>query len=169
MVTYVQCGLLFDGRADEPIERATLVLEGELVREVQEGWHGPGSADLLDLREYSVLPGLVDGHDHFGIDMGDGEPEARRQDEHTHEHEQHQTDAHGGPRLQEPARSLRAGRRGDGDPAEMRLWVGTLPGFGVRPPMPKVDETKLVLLALPLQAGELGAHALAFDDPRRRP
>ena len=76
MVTYVQCGLVFDGRADEPIERATLVLEGELVREVVAGWPAASDGDVLDLREFAVLPGLVDGHDHFGIDMGDGEVQA---------------------------------------------------------------------------------------------
>jgi imidazolonepropionase-like amidohydrolase len=76
VITYVQCGLLFDGRVDEPIQHATLVLEGELVREVLGGWRGSESDNALDLKALAVLPGLVDGHDHFGIDMGDGEPEA---------------------------------------------------------------------------------------------
>ena len=76
MVIYVHCGLLFDGRGDEPIGQATLGVEGDLVGEVREGWQSQPDGQVLDLRELTVLPGLVDGHDHFGIDMGDGEPQA---------------------------------------------------------------------------------------------
>ena len=76
MVAYAHCGLLFDGRADEPIREATLVVEGEVVREVREGRRSQSDGQVVDLRELTVLPGLVDGHDHFGIDMGDGEPQA---------------------------------------------------------------------------------------------
>ncbi len=75
LATYVHGGLLFDGRGQEPIRGATLVVEGDRIAGLERGWPASVGAEIVDLRELSVLPGLVEGHDHVGIDMGDGEPE----------------------------------------------------------------------------------------------
>jgi imidazolonepropionase-like amidohydrolase len=79
MLKYVQCGMFFDGRGEEPAYRVTLVIENEKVRGVETGWRGSekeSGAEAVDLKNLSILPGLIDGHDHLDIDMGDGEPEA---------------------------------------------------------------------------------------------
>jgi len=79
MLKYIQCGMILTGQGDEPIHKATLIVEGERVRGVESGWHGNDKktdTEVLDLRNLSILPGLVDGHDHLDIDMGDGEAEA---------------------------------------------------------------------------------------------
>ncbi len=79
MLKYVQCGMLLDGRKEEPAYKVTLVVEGERVREVEPGWQGSDNkpdTEVVDFRNFSILPGLIDGHDHLDIDMGDGEPEA---------------------------------------------------------------------------------------------
>lgn len=79
MLKYVQCGMLLDGRNEEPAFKVTLVVEGERVRDVDPGWQGSDNkpdTEMVDFRNFSILPGLIDGHDHLDIDMGDGEPEA---------------------------------------------------------------------------------------------
>ena len=79
MLRYIQCGMIIDGRGGMPIYNATLVIEDERVRGVEEGWRGSDKEsgnEVLDFRNLSILPGLIDGHDHLDIDMGDGEAEA---------------------------------------------------------------------------------------------
>jgi imidazolonepropionase-like amidohydrolase len=79
MLKYVECGMLLDGRSEEPAYKVTLVVEGERVHKVEAGWQGSDNepdTEVVDLRNSTVLPGLIDGHDHLDIDMGDGEPEA---------------------------------------------------------------------------------------------
>jgi imidazolonepropionase-like amidohydrolase len=76
---YVHCQSLYTGVADQPLGPATLVIDGERINQVLEGWQDEPGAVVVDFRDYSILPGLIDAHDHFGIDMGDGE-EAARQD-----------------------------------------------------------------------------------------
>jgi imidazolonepropionase-like amidohydrolase len=79
MLKYVQCGMLLDGRKEELAYKVTLVVEGERVREVDPSWQGSNNkpdTEMVDFRNFSILPGLIDGHDHLDIDMGDGEPEA---------------------------------------------------------------------------------------------
>ncbi|RJQ62294.1 MAG: hypothetical protein C4530_05150 [Desulfobacteraceae bacterium] len=78
MLKYIQCGILFDGQGKKPCRKMTLVIENQRVKGIETGWKGSESrpdAEILNLRSLSVLPGLIDGHDHLGIDMGDGESE----------------------------------------------------------------------------------------------
>ena len=79
MLKYIQCGMLFDGRREEPYGEATLIVEDERVQGIEAGWqgsHNRSDTEVISLKNLSVLPGLIDAHDHLGIDMGDGEPEA---------------------------------------------------------------------------------------------
>jgi imidazolonepropionase-like amidohydrolase len=54
----------------------TLAVEDRHIHEVRSGWQAPPAAQVVDLTSFAVMPGLVDAHDHFGIDMGDGETAA---------------------------------------------------------------------------------------------
>ena len=74
----VHCGLLVPGGGDPPLRQATLVLDGDRVHAIEPGWPSPAEGQPIDLRDAAVMPGRGDGHDHFGIEMGDGEPAARQ-------------------------------------------------------------------------------------------
>ncbi|MHB1162192.1 MAG: metal-dependent hydrolase family protein [Chloroflexota bacterium] len=72
----VLCGRLIDGTGADPVENVVVEIDGEEIRSIR-----PATAsdrDVLDWSGYSVLPGLVDCHDHLTINMGDGEAEAQQ-------------------------------------------------------------------------------------------
>ena len=59
--------LLIDGTGREPVEDATVVVEGDLIKDVlTSGRVGPlaGSVTTLDLRGRTLMPGLTDAHVH---------------------------------------------------------------------------------------------------------
>ncbi len=75
-VTYVQAGrLLADPASGRVLTQKTLVIRGGKVAEVRDGFvpAEPG-AQLVDLRQSFVLPGLIDSHVHL---LGEGNPNQR--------------------------------------------------------------------------------------------
>lgn len=65
----VHAGRLVDGVSAAPRERVTLVVEGERIAAVEPGFRAPGAGEaVLDLREATVLPGLIDLHVHLGTE-----------------------------------------------------------------------------------------------------
>jgi imidazolonepropionase-like amidohydrolase len=74
-VTLIRAGRLIDGRGGPPIENVTLVVRGGLIESVLRG--APGAelqrdAQVIDLSKQTVLPGLMDCHDHIAGTPGDG-------------------------------------------------------------------------------------------------
>jgi imidazolonepropionase-like amidohydrolase len=64
--TLIHAGRLIDGIADAPRERVTVVVEGERIRSIEDGFAKPGAGDeLVDLSAATVLPGLMDMHVHL--------------------------------------------------------------------------------------------------------
>jgi len=64
--TYIQCGRLIDGNADKPIEQVTIVVEGNLITDIQNGYVQGGAGDkLIVLKDKTVMPGLIDCHVHL--------------------------------------------------------------------------------------------------------
>ena len=64
--TYIHAGKLVDGVTDIPIEMITIIINGDIVQSILRGYLNPGSNDnLIDLRNYTVLPGLMDMHTHL--------------------------------------------------------------------------------------------------------
>ncbi len=64
--TYVHAGTLIDGLADEPRSEVTIVVEGNEIAAVEDGFRSPGEGDrLVDLSDAVVLPGLIDLHVHI--------------------------------------------------------------------------------------------------------
>lgn len=67
-LTVIEAGRLVDGTGAEPVESARMIVEGERIREV-----GPasrvsvpgGDVDRIDFSEYTIVPGLLDGHVHL--------------------------------------------------------------------------------------------------------
>ncbi|HEX6929267.1 MAG TPA: amidohydrolase family protein [Gammaproteobacteria bacterium] len=64
--TLVHAGRLIDGVSDEARERVTIVIEGKRIRAVEDGFREPAKGDdVIDLRDFTVLPGLIDLHTHL--------------------------------------------------------------------------------------------------------
>lgn len=73
----IRCGRLFDPGRREFSDATVLLVgpDGRIVERLPADRVAPGPEEV-DLSDAWVLPGLVDAHDHFGIDRGDGEVEA---------------------------------------------------------------------------------------------
>ncbi|MEQ9443283.1 MAG: amidohydrolase family protein [Cyclobacteriaceae bacterium] len=64
--TYLHCGRLIDGKSDEVREEMTIVIQDSRIVSVEEGYQEPsGGAEVIDLRNQTVLPGLMDMHVHI--------------------------------------------------------------------------------------------------------
>lgn len=64
--TYVQCGHLIDGIANTAQQSVTIIIEGNKITGIEKGYTSGGSADkVIDLKNETVLPGLIDCHVHL--------------------------------------------------------------------------------------------------------
>ncbi|MFK8028862.1 MAG: amidohydrolase family protein [Gammaproteobacteria bacterium] len=64
--TWIHAGKLIDGVGDRVQNEKTLVVEAGRIVAVRSGYEEPGvGVTLIDLREYTVMPGLMDMHTHL--------------------------------------------------------------------------------------------------------
>ena len=67
--TLVRAGRLFDGKSNKLVSNQTILIKGDRIVEVGSGEriNIPQGAEVLDLSQATVLPGLIDAHTHvFG-------------------------------------------------------------------------------------------------------
>lgn len=69
--TAIICKQLIDGRSDTPIQNAVILIENERIKAVGDKTIIPKNATVIDLGNYTVLPGLIDAHVHPLIDGDD--------------------------------------------------------------------------------------------------
>lgn len=70
---YVQCGGLIDGYGDKILSERTIIIERDRIVDVKKGYIQPSNDDeLIDLKDYTVLPGLIDMHVHIESETGKG-------------------------------------------------------------------------------------------------
>ncbi len=69
----IKCGLLIDGQGGDPIPQAVILLDGEKVTAVgtEKSLEIPAEAQIVDLSDKTVLPGMIDCHVHIN---SNGEP-----------------------------------------------------------------------------------------------
>lgn len=64
--TLLHCGNLFDGVGNGLQREMTVVIEGNKITAVQRGYQTPNGSDrVIDLKNKTVLPGLIDMHVHI--------------------------------------------------------------------------------------------------------
>lgn len=63
---YLHCGRLIDCAGDEVREKVTVIVDEKTIKEVRDGYARAGEeVEIIDLTEYTVLPGLMDMHVHL--------------------------------------------------------------------------------------------------------
>ena len=72
MTTAIKSSLLIDGTGASPIHNAVVLVEGDRILDVgREADLGiPDGAEVIDLGDETILPGLVDPHTHITINPG---------------------------------------------------------------------------------------------------
>ena len=64
--TIIHAGRLIDGRSAEPKTQVSVVIEDGKIKAVDAGYTKPKDGDrVIDLKDYTVLPGLMDMHTHL--------------------------------------------------------------------------------------------------------
>jgi imidazolonepropionase-like amidohydrolase len=69
----IHAGRLVDGIATAPRQRVSVVVSGERITGVQDGFVTPAGARVIDLSAATVMPGLIDAHTHI---TGEGTSDA---------------------------------------------------------------------------------------------
>ncbi len=64
--TYIWCGIMIDGTGSQPRNNVTIVVEGNKIRGVENGFTSPSTNDrTVDLKTRTVMPGWIDMHVHM--------------------------------------------------------------------------------------------------------
>lgn len=83
MKKVILCGRLIDGTGRPPLEEAQILVDGDgRIEAVDQESAVPPGAEVVDLRDYTVIPGMVDCHDHLCIDVGDEHAQALESDQY---------------------------------------------------------------------------------------
>lgn len=64
--TLIYAGQLIDGKSDRPTKNVTIRISGDTITALDKGFTTPSAGDqVIDLRDQTVLPGLMDMHTHL--------------------------------------------------------------------------------------------------------
>lgn len=71
MSTYILCGALIDATGAKPMKNKAIAVEGDSIKAIINATDVPAGAEIIDLSGRTVMPGLVDSHEHLIVDPGD--------------------------------------------------------------------------------------------------
>ena len=72
--TVIHAGLLIDGESTEPREAQSIIVEGNRIVGIEDGYvDARGAERFIDLSAGAVMPGLIDTHVHIG---SEGSPDS---------------------------------------------------------------------------------------------
>ena len=64
--TYIHCGSIIDVEQEKTLTKQTIIIEGKKIIEIKKGFVDPAKdAELIDLKEYTIMPGFMDMHVHI--------------------------------------------------------------------------------------------------------
>lgn len=67
----IKCGKLIDGKSDRILENQTILVQNNRITAVGTALQIPANAQIIDLSNATVLPGLIDAHTHMLLHDGD--------------------------------------------------------------------------------------------------
>ena len=63
---YIYCGKLIDGIGNNAQSEVTVIVDGNKITDVKKGYiQAPSGASIIDLKNQTVMPGLMDSHVHL--------------------------------------------------------------------------------------------------------
>ena len=66
-ITAIRAGRLLDPEAGRILTNQVIIVEGMRIREVGPGLATPAGAEVIDLSAFTVMPGLVEAHNHLAL------------------------------------------------------------------------------------------------------
>jgi len=70
----IHVGTLIDGTGAAPAHNVTVLIHDDRIAAIQPGFSAPAGAQVIDLSGATVLPGLIDCHDHITASFHAGDP-----------------------------------------------------------------------------------------------
>jgi len=69
--TVLKAARIFDGTSDRAVKNGMVIVEGTTIKAVGVGLAVPAGAEVIDLGDSTLLPGLIDSHTHVSFELGD--------------------------------------------------------------------------------------------------
>ena len=75
--TYLHCGKLIDTKTGQVLSNKTIIVSGKKITAIEDGFVSPKNTEdsVINLKDKTVMPGLIDMHVHIGGEAQGASPE----------------------------------------------------------------------------------------------